>query len=92
MPEDLNVFELIRLVFSWLNPIIFVIGVLLLAATEKTFKKIEEFFDQEKGFKKRVVPLLEKDAFNFQQWTMKNRRIIGLFSIIYVIWSATILR
>ena len=86
--DHMNVFTVLRLVFFWLSPVVFFLGVVIL--TNRHYQELEKNLIREVGgIKKRVAPVLESDHFEFHNWLMDHRRAVGMLCI--VISAATFL-
>ena len=82
MISELTIFDVMRSTFLFVSPIIFIVGVLLLAAEYK-YRKLEGVLGKEVwGVKKILIPKLEATIYTFQESLLKKRVIVGLICVI----------
>lgn len=78
---DWTFFDILRVVFFWSSPAVFLLGVVLLMYSN--YRNFEIMMGREFGLRKRVLPELEKNIYSFHEWCLKKHTLIGLACIIY---------
>lgn len=81
MDEPITVFEILRYFIVISSPLVFVGGILIILYSN--YKRLEEFLAVEMIKAKIFVPKLENNHFNFHEWLMEKRTILGVICIIY---------
>jgi hypothetical protein len=93
MEEQLTIFEVMRTILLWLNPLVFLEGILLLIGKAGKHIKLEHRLGKEiGGIRKRLIPRIETNIYTFQNWLLKRTYIFGLFFIIYSVMLFIVLR
>ncbi|MFA6216478.1 MAG: hypothetical protein WDL87_02350 [Candidatus Omnitrophota bacterium] len=82
--------EVIKLVLLCLNPLIFIIGLVMFLVNEERFRRLEKNFDHELGIKRKLVPSLENNIFTFHEFLLKKKMIVGIVFVIYAVLSYVI--
>lgn len=77
------IFEIVRVIFFWISPLIFLLGLLILLSSPEKYGNLEDKLGREiGGIRKKIIPAIEKNIFIIQGWLMKKRTIVGLLCII----------
>ena len=93
MPEGLTIFEILRVLFFWMSPIIFLVGLLILLSNPDKYNKLEAELGKEiGGIRKRIMPAIETNIDTLQKWLMKKRTTIGLLFIVCAVVLFLLLR
>jgi hypothetical protein len=84
MMGEITVFEVMKTILLWTSPVMFMLGIMLVLYTN--YKRLEEFFGKEIfGVKHKVVPLFETNIYNFHEWLLERRTLVGLICVIFSI-------
>jgi hypothetical protein len=77
MMEGSSLVEVIKIIFLWLNPLIFLVGIMLVVFKQEKFNKMEKS--------------LKENVETFQKWMLKRKNLVGLVFIVYSIISFYVL-
>ena len=84
MFEEITIFHILRAVIFWLNPLIFIEGLLLLILTAEKYINFEKKLSKEIiSIKTKIMPALDTNIDTFYKWMLARKNIVGLFCIIY---------
>ncbi|MFC1805151.1 hypothetical protein ACFLZ3_04945 [Candidatus Omnitrophota bacterium] len=83
MMQEVTIFDTMRLVYRWMSPVLFILGLALLFLGLDKYNSIEEKLGKEiGGIKKRVIPKLETNTYVFHQRLLEGKMLIGLLCIV----------
>ena len=78
--ETLSFFGVLGLIFFWLSPVIFILGIVALCY--RRYSDLEHMLIRDVGgIRRRIVPVLEKDHFEFHEWLLTHRAFVGITCI-----------
>jgi hypothetical protein len=77
MNEGFTLMEIFKIVFLWLNPVIFVVGLMLIVFKQEKFNKLEK--------------KLKEDVETFHKWMLKRKNFVGVVFIVYSMISFYVL-
>jgi len=84
MIGEITIFEIMKTILFWISPVIFILGVVLVLYSN--YKRLEEFFGKEVfGIKHTIIPALETNIYNFHEWLLERKTIVGLICVIFSI-------
>lgn len=93
MLGELTVFEVLRIIFLGLSPVIFILGLLILLSNPERYNRLETELGKEiGGIRKRIIPAIETNINALQNWLMKKRTIVGLICIVCAVVFFFLLR
>jgi hypothetical protein len=87
---DWAFFDVLREIFLWTCPVVFLMGVALLVFNN--YRNFETLMGREFGLRKRILPKLEQNIYSFHEWCLQKRTLIGLACIIYALVVFMLLR
>ena len=80
---EITIFDVLRVVFFWISPVLLLLGMFILLTGTEKFHTLEKQLGKEiGGIRKRVMPAIETNIDTFQQWLLKKRTIVGLVCIV----------
>jgi hypothetical protein len=83
MTEGPTIFDILKVIFFWMSPLLLLVGVVILLTGTEKFNKLEKQLGKEiGGIRKRVIPAIETNIDTFQNWLLKKRTIVGLLCIV----------
>lgn len=92
MEERIIVLEAVKLFLFWTSPLLFIVGMLLLAAEYK-YRKLEEILGKEiGGLRKIAMPKLDTTIYTFQESLLSRRILVGAILIIFSVLFFLIFR
>ena len=77
MMEGNSLMEVVKIIFLWLNPLIFLVGIMLMVFKQEKFNKIEKS--------------LKENVETFHKWMLKRKNLVGMIFIVYSIISFYVL-
>ena len=72
-----SLMEAVKIIFLWLNPLIFLVGIMLMVFKQEKFNKIEKS--------------LKENVETFHKWMLKRKNLVGMIFIVYSIISFYVL-
>lgn len=91
MEQEINIFEIVKIVMFWTSPIIFVAGVVLVLYSN--YKRLEELFGRQVfGGPNKLIPAIETNIYNFHEWLMERRTLIGFVCVLFAIAAFLVFR
>jgi hypothetical protein len=76
-------FDVLREIFLWTTPVVFLMGVALLVYSN--YNNFEKLMGREFGLHKRILPKIEQNIYTFHEWCLQKHILIGLACIIYAV-------
>ena len=77
MNVDFSLMEIVKIIFLWLNPVIFVVGIMLLVLKQEKFNKMEK--------------ALRENVETFHKWMLKRKNFMGVLFVVYSMISFYVL-
>jgi len=93
MEEQSVMFEVLKAIVLWASPIVFLQGILLLIIKKDGQVKLEERLGKEiGGVRKKLIPKLETNIYDFQNWMLGRIFILSVIFIVYPILIYLVLK
>jgi len=75
-------FETLKSILLWVSPVVFLEGLILLFFKPDHYSKLEVALGKEMGIKKRMIPALETNIYDFHNWSLDKKNAVGSFCIV----------
>lgn len=79
MPEDITVFDVMRMVYLWTSPVVLVLSSVVLLLSTHRYHRVEVALGKSiGGIKQKTIPALEKDIDGLQKMMLDNKNLTAL--------------